>query len=72
MRDDVVVGEAMGVPEPLTGVGELRALAGMHEQRFAVPAEVVAYDMLWVDFVERPGSERAVGPAAIGALRLLP
>lgn len=72
VREDVVVGEAMGVPEPLTGVGELRALAGMHEQRFAVPGEVVEYDTLWVDFVERPGSERAVGPAAIGALRLLP
>ena len=72
VREGRVLGEAVGVPEPVQGLAEMRAMAGVHEQRFVVPAEVAEFDTLWVDFTIGPISFRSVGPAAIGALRLLP
>lgn len=72
VRDGRVLGDAVGVPEPVQGLAEMRALAGVHEQSFVVPGEVAEYDTLWVDFVLGPISYRSVGPAAIGAIRLRP
>lgn len=72
VRDGRVLGGAAGEPEPVQGLAEMRALAGVHEERFVVPAEVVEFDTLWIDFTNGPISFRSVGPAAIGALRLLP
>ena len=72
LRAGDVRGEVLGVPQPAPGLSPVRAIAGLHEQQFAVPAGVDDYDTLWVDFVEREGSDRAIGPAAIGALVFAP
>lgn len=64
-----VFGEAAGVAAPPpAGLSAMRAIAGLREERVVVPGGVPQFDMLWVDFVELPFSDRATGPAALGAV----
>jgi arabinofuranosyltransferase len=70
--DGNVVGEAMGAPVAAAAAGGLRAVAGVRRERFAVPADVPAFDALHVDFVEIPQSHQAPGPAGLAAVVLGP
>lgn len=70
--DGNVVGEAMGAPVAAAAAGGLRTVAGVRRERFAVPADVPAFDALHVDFVEIPQSHQAPGPAGLAAVVLGP
>jgi hypothetical protein len=69
-RSGQALGEAFGVPVPAPSIPPLQAVAGLHDEVVAVPAGVGAYDAIWIDPVETPQSDKAIGPRGIGALML--
>ncbi|MBL8733139.1 MAG: hypothetical protein JNN13_12280 [Planctomycetes bacterium] len=69
VRDGVVLGETMGVPlPPAPELAGLRMIAGLRAEHVEVPAAADGFDTLWLDAVEVPGSETAVGPPALGGI----
>lgn len=70
VRDGAVVGEAFAELEPPPAISPLRIAAGLMHHRVAVPAQAGAFDTVWIDFVETPQSDKATGPAGVGALRI--
>lgn len=71
VRAGAVFGEAtVELLPPPAGLTPLQAAAGLRAGSVAVPASVGDFDALWLDFVETPMSNRAPGPAGIGALTL--
>ncbi|MEO6595413.1 MAG: hypothetical protein ABIP94_11735 [Planctomycetota bacterium] len=69
VQEGVARGEAMGAPlPPPAHLGGLRAVAGLRVEMVAVPETVGDYDTLWIDVVETSNSDKATGPAAIGAV----
>ena len=69
VRDGEVVGDAAGTPlPPPPGLGGLRLVAGLRDERVPVPARVGAFDTVWIDFVETEASGKAVGPAGVATV----
>ncbi|MEZ6036104.1 MAG: hypothetical protein R3F29_01400 [Planctomycetota bacterium] len=69
VRDGAVLGEAFAAVLPPPALAPLRVAAGLLEHQVAVPADVGAFDTLWLDFVETAESDKATGPAGVSGLR---
>jgi len=71
VQNGEVFGEAMGVPQPpAKGLTPLRMIAGVRAEVVRVPDAVVQYDTVWIDPVEVPGSDQAIGPPGIARFEL--
>ncbi|MEC8651665.1 MAG: hypothetical protein VXY92_03810 [Planctomycetota bacterium] len=67
---DEVVGDAFATPAPTPPAPPLQQVAGLRNEVVVTPAGVATFDGLWIDAVEIPGSDKAVGPAGLGSVRL--